>query len=234
MDSFLRRLKYYGIGFGFGLLFVIFFFKNRGCSWLPSNRVKDSVQERVLVLPEDQKKTLTLKGINVADIVYVIENGDVDFSASLKNTNPKVYLIEGKTINGKEVELYLTLPSESFVSEVHLNEPSIKKVKNTVTGKGNMISFPMDKQLVYLDSTQTLERQKKDLGIRNGSQLLNWIRRSGEIDFSQTNFRIKPKVEHVISCKDDKGRDLVLKAVWYKEKINVISIALVDTLQVVR
>jgi len=224
MESFLRRLKYYGIGFGFGLLFVIFFFKNRGCSWLPSNRVKDSVQQRVLVLPEDQKESLDSKGIKVADIKYIIETGDVDFSESLKHSDPKVYLVEGTTVNGKDAQLFVTLPEESFIAEIHVKESSIKKIKNSADGKGKMILFPKDGQLIYLDSTQTLDRQKKELGIRSGSQLLKWIKKSGEIDFAKTDYRVKPKAEHVISFKNDQGKELVLKAVWYKEKINVISI----------
>jgi len=229
MESFLRRLKYYGIGFGFGLLFVIFFFKNRGCSWLPSNRVKDSIQQRVLVLPEDQKESLDSKGIKVADIKHIIETGDVDFSESLKQSDPKVYLVEGTTVNGKDAQLYVTLPGESFIAEIHVKESSIKKVMKTANGKGKMISFPNDKQLIFLDSTLSLHRQKKRLGIGSDSQLLRWIKESGEIDFAKTDYRVKSKAEHVIFFRNDQGTELVLKAVWYKEKINVISITSVDS-----
>jgi hypothetical protein len=229
MQSLLRRLKYYGIGFGFGLLFVIFFFKNRGCTWLPSNRVKNSVQERLLVLPEDQEACLKQKGLSVKAILDIIEKGDVDFSESRKHSNPKVYLFEGSIDNGQEIKFYVTLPLESFVSEVHLKESSISKVKNTKVGTGKFISFPKDRQLLYIDSTDVLEKQKKKLGIANSEKLLNWVKKSGKIDFSKTNFHVKPKAEHLISYKDEKGREIELKAVWYKEKINVVAINLADT-----
>jgi len=49
MNTFLRRLKYYGIGFGIGLLFVFFIFKQKGCSWTPGNRVKEAVLNRIIV-----------------------------------------------------------------------------------------------------------------------------------------------------------------------------------------
>ena len=229
MQSLLRRLKYYGIGFGFGLLFVIFFFKNRGCTWLPLNRVKNSVQERLIVLPEDQELFMKQKGLAFSDVLNIIEKGDVDFSVSLKHSDPKVYLFEGANSKGGEMKVYMTLPSESFVSEMHVMESSINKVKNTRKGMGKLISFPKDKQLLYMDSTEVLDQQKKKFGITNSDQVLKWVKKSGNIDFSRTNFRIKPKAEHVITCKDDKGRELALKAVWYKEKINVISIDLADS-----
>ena len=68
MDSIFRRLKYYGIGFGAGLVFVIFFFQNRGCSWLPDNRVKNSILDRVLVLPETEAVQMKKFGLTKKDL----------------------------------------------------------------------------------------------------------------------------------------------------------------------
>ena len=229
MQSLLRRLKYYGIGFLFGLLFVIFFFKNRGCTWLPSNRVKNSVQERILVLPANQEKALELRGITKTDLLQIIEKGDVDFSESLKHSDPKVYLFEGATHKGQQVKLFMTLPSESFVSEIHVKESHISKVRNTTSGLGKLISFPKDRQLIYLDSTTQMDQRKKELGIKDGTQLLKWMKVSGRIDFAKTNFRLKPKAEQAVLVENKKGEELLLKAVWYKEKINVISIDFADS-----
>jgi hypothetical protein len=61
MESLWRRLKYYGIGFGIGLVFVIFFFQNRGCSWLPSNRVKNSILDRLVVASDETLEILKKK-----------------------------------------------------------------------------------------------------------------------------------------------------------------------------
>ena len=94
MESFLRRLKYYGLGFGFGLLFVFFFFQNRGCSWLPSNRVKNSILERLIVIPDAQLEALKASGYSKKDVIALLNDGDVDFSESRKQTNPKVYFEE--------------------------------------------------------------------------------------------------------------------------------------------
>ena len=84
MESFVRRLKYYGIGFGIGLIFVFVFFQNRGCSWLPSNRVKNSFLDRVIVVPVDQMDYLKSKGITEKDLVQVLNDGEVNFSESKK------------------------------------------------------------------------------------------------------------------------------------------------------
>ena len=47
--TFLRRLVYYLIGFGIGLIMVIFFFQNRGCSWLPENKVKETILRKIII-----------------------------------------------------------------------------------------------------------------------------------------------------------------------------------------
>ena len=60
MKTFLKRLKYYGLGFGIGTVFLFFFFENRGCSWMPSNRVKSNVIERLLVTSKSDKQILKL------------------------------------------------------------------------------------------------------------------------------------------------------------------------------
>ena len=98
MDSIFRRLKYYGIGFGVGLVFVVFFFQNRGCSWLPGNRVKNSILERVLVLPETEALQMKKFGLTKTDLTLILNDGEVLFEESKKEGNPKVYVVE-KEIN---------------------------------------------------------------------------------------------------------------------------------------
>ena len=92
MDNFFRRLKLYGIGFGIGLVCVFLFFRNRGCNWLPENRVKASIIERVIIVHEDE--ILAYKGLGITDVQLnkIIQNASVSFSeskkkASLKPTN---------------------------------------------------------------------------------------------------------------------------------------------------
>jgi hypothetical protein len=218
MNTVLRRLKYYGIGFTLGLLFLFFFFKNRGCSWLPSNRVKDSLQERILVLPTSQEDFLKQNHLKVEDVLQVIKMGDVNFSKSRKHDNPKVYLIEGKSINGNPLRVYVTLPVESFVAEIHLSESTINEVHNTLKGKGKLVVFPKNNSLLFIDSVE-IQKQKMEIPMQD--KLLSLLKRNGLIDFSKTNFSVRPKAIHTLLTTDEKGREIQLKAYWYKEKVTV-------------
>jgi hypothetical protein len=96
MTTFLRRLKYYGIGFGVGMIFVFFFFQNRGCSWLPDNRVKNSILDRVLVMSSDEMFHFHKATIYNEDIIALLNDGDVDFKKSKTEGEMKIYFIKNK------------------------------------------------------------------------------------------------------------------------------------------
>ncbi|MCE2683197.1 MAG: hypothetical protein ACK49D_06395 [Flavobacteriia bacterium] len=222
MDSFLRRLKYYGIGFSIGLLFVVFFFQNRGCSWFPSNRVKNSILERVLVVPDEEMAKLRSQGISKDDLIQVLNDGDVDFQQSAKQGNPQVYKLL-KEFNGKEMSFYFTLPQESFISEIHFSESSARKVKNTKEGYGTIIRFPADKDLVIVDEGKKLTCLQETMRLINPKTILKCFVKSGKIDFSKSDLRAKPKAIQTIVFKDPSGRIAEATAIWYKNKINITS-----------
>ena len=135
MKSFTRRLKYYGFGFGLGLIFVFFFFKNRGCSWLPENRVKNTILDRLIVVPESTANKLEELGLDKDDIINVLNDGDVAFSDSDKSGESKKYLLERDGVN-----YVFTLPYESCISEVYISK-SVHKVEAQEEGFGEIISF---------------------------------------------------------------------------------------------
>jgi len=223
MESFVRRLKYYGIGFGIGLIFVLFFFQNRGCSWLPANRVKNSILERVLVMPDDQKNYMLSQGIKKEDIISVLNDGDVNFDASLKKANPQVYLIEKEMDNGKNLKVYFTLPKESFISEVHLSEGGSSKVKNSTVGFGKIMRLPIDKHMVYVDSSKVVTCQQEKLGLLNTVDIYQLWKKDAKVDFAKSALSRSPKPEHYIIFKDKKGQEIGSKSIWYKTKINISS-----------
>lgn len=214
MDTLLRRLKYYGIGFGLGLVFVFFFFQNRGCSWTPSNRVKNAILDRVLVASKETMSKLEKKGITKEELVLVLNDGDVDFDRSEKHKNPKVYAIE------KDGLSYLfTLPEESFIAEVQLGR-NPKKISNSTTGNGVLVRFPMDKDLVYVDSASVLNCQQLQLGLVSNREILSKIKQSGMFHFEDSKLKLKPKPEHTLSF-NHRGKSVRVKAIWYKNKINI-------------
>ena len=89
MNSWIKRIKFYGIGFGIGLLFVFFFFENRGCSWMPSNRVKNAILDRLIVVSEKTEILMNQKGVDANDILLALNSGDIDFIKSRKDIYPK-------------------------------------------------------------------------------------------------------------------------------------------------
>lgn len=221
MSSFLRRLKYYGIGFTVGLIFVIFFFQNRGCSWLPANRVKNSILERLLVVPDSQKELMQMQNISKKDIVAALNDGDVVFGESAKKGNPQVYLIEKDLKNKGTVKFFFTLPKESFISEVHIEEVKAGSIRSTKVGKGDIIRFPNDKDMLFIDTTALLACQKQILGINKSSELLKIWKKEARIDFEKSALYRSPKAEHYIEFKDKNGNWIGSKSIWYKTKINI-------------
>lgn len=216
MSTFLRRLKYYGIGFGVGLIFVFFFFQNRGCSWLPDNRVKNAILDRVIVMSDDETFHFHKAMIYNEDIINLLNDGDVDFKKSKTEGEMKIYFIK----NDKH-EAYFTLPNESFISEVRQTETPVNKIKSTKKGKGELIRFPNDKDLVYVDSMPILGCQLQQMGMINQRLILKSLKMNGRIDFEKSNLSLKPKPEHYLIFRDVKKREIGAKVIWYKNKLTI-------------
>lgn len=221
MDSIFRRLKYYGIGFGAGLLFVVFFFQNRGCSWLPNNRVKNSILDRVLVLPESEAVQMKKNGLTKKDLTLVLNDGEVLFEESKKSGNPKVYVVEKEISNKGKMKFFFTLADESFISEIHFSLPNAKKVKSTTKGMGEFIYFPKDDNLVFPDSSARVTCQQGELNLISSKEILKNIKKTGKIDFSKSHLSASPKPEHYLTFIDKKGREIGCNVIWYKNKLNI-------------
>ena len=215
-SSFIRRLKYYGIGFGLGSVFVFFFFQNRGCSWLPGNRVKNTILDRVMVVSDDTADAFEAKGITKEDAIEALNEGSVDFGISNKNNESKVYVIEHE---GNKF-LY-TLPYESFITEVKLGG-NAKKTKTSKEGMGTIWRYPIDKDLVYLDSSQALQCQLEQLNLKDAKSIFKKIKNTGKIDFERTDLSVRPKPEHYIVFTHDSLR-IAAKTIWYKDKLEILS-----------
>ena len=216
MESWIKRLKFYGIGFGLGLIFVAFFFQNRGCSWTPSNRVKNAVLDRLIVVSDETETIMEAKGLKTDDIVQVLNDGDVDFGKSLKEGDSKIYIMEKDGVS-----YAFTLPHESFVSEVFVTD-KYSKASNSTSGYGDIIHYPNDENMVFPDSSKVVTCQQEVLGLINPKDIFSLIKTSGRIDFSKTNFDQRPKAEHYIVFKQED--DIVgCKVIWYKNKLNITS-----------
>lgn len=229
MKNFLRRLKFYGFGFGIGIIFVFFFFQNRGCTWLPSNRVKNTILGRVLVTSDKDKQLFNSKGLTEVEVVAFLNDGDVDFGKSKKEGNPKVYSVT-KEVNGKDVELWFTIPTDAYIAEVKWPKGSIFKTKNTTEGMGTMLHFPNVESIVFLDSNKRLTCQQDKLGLISPKEIVNRMKKNGKIDFSKSKLKSQPQPKQYILFTTKKGVEVAAETYWYQEHIQFTEFLLKDTL----
>lgn len=150
MKGFWKRFKIYLIGFSIGCLMVFFFFGNRGCSWLPSNRVMNSILSKVIVVQQSELDEASQNGISQDDIIQYLNTGDIEFGESEKSEFPKFYKMsfekDGKTHFGQ-----FSIMDESFVSEFKYLTVNEKVVTGFPTdGLGKIIRMPLDSNIVHI------------------------------------------------------------------------------------
>lgn len=124
--KFWRRLRYYGIGLGIGLLLVFFIFNGRGCSWLPGNRVLSDVADSHILISEKarcQLSCLEIKDIEIYEL-FSDGNGDVLFDESLPRHEPKMYMVES--------------PDESYKVKV-IRMDTVSIIRKVISAEGECL-----------------------------------------------------------------------------------------------
>ena len=92
--NFRKRLTYYLIGFGIGIIMVYFLFKGRGMEWTPNNRVLNTISSCKILISDKIKCLINCNEIQIENIFNLLENGDVNFSESQTKKRIKNYIIE--------------------------------------------------------------------------------------------------------------------------------------------
>ena len=223
MNTLKRRLLYYGLGFGMGLLFVFFFFNNRGCSWLPENRIKTLLAQKIIFVSENNLTVLENLRIDKSELKKYIEAADVDFSKSVKNTNPRIYHLEGSTNKNENFVAQVILYDGSFVCELVPNSFNSGNVKPTKKGLGVPVVIPSGKNFFYSDTSEYTICKRKALGIQEDSTLMTKFISSGRIDLQNSRLKLTPKPEHRLLVNDNSGVPFGFKASFYKEKARIFS-----------
>ncbi len=215
MSTFWRRFKYFLGGFIPGCIIVILFFQNRGCSWLPDNRVRGAILDKIIVVDSTQQLLLNKEGITKKGIKAFVEGCEVDFKKSDVKKDTKVYLISN---NGRSI--YVLLPKNSFVAE--LKSVSDNNAKSlTAKGKGYLWKTPANPDFVYIKTDGELNCKQRELGLKSNKAFYNRLRKSGEFDFGLSEFTGSENI-HYFTVADLKGRGEVgVKSVWYKEKMDI-------------
>lgn len=221
-NSIWRRFQYYGIGFIIGLIFVVIFFQNRGCAWLPANRVKNTFLDKVLILPDSEVSKFKLAGIDEQDIISFLNDGKVNFGASIKDPNvfPKSYVLEQK-IHGKEHRIQISLYEDSYIAPVHyLEENDEVQLFPKLDGKGSFLRIPRDSALVFIDSKSSyINCKASELYSQEPSVLIHALKETGRIDFSKSNLML-PKAEHLIEFQFSNGQEVKAKTIWFESRIS--------------
>lgn len=212
-NTFLRRLFYYLIGVGIGLLFVFFVFGNRGCSWLPQNKVKETINHKILIS--------TSKKVSSKNFKQTFEVSEVNFEKSNKNSDFKTYLFETPQTDGKSSSFYVSFSSDSYCAIVHddQNQPQLLKtdtflkIINLPEDKYSLFNFDVN-QLILKDLNSVKfdrENYSKTL-INSGFLVYNFLKNND----TEGEFLLKNGVDSTrIFCN---WKDVILTPVKVKKK----------------
>jgi alpha-glucosidase (family GH31 glycosyl hydrolase) len=150
-NTFFRRLFYYLIGLGIGMIFVFFVFGNRGCSWLPQNKVKETINHKILLNAS--------KKIQSSNIKKILEESEVDFDKSNKNTSFKTYFFESSE---SSYSFFVSYYADSYLAVIHDDLNQLNALKTDTFLK--IVNLPDDKfSLFNFDVSQTLLNSLKSV-----------------------------------------------------------------------
>jgi len=201
--TFLRRLVYYLIGFGIGLIMVFFFFQNRGCSWLPQNKVKETILRKIIISENPHLK--------IDSMELFLSNYEVDFSQSSKDSTEKTYLFKIKEgIKTDRPQFYVSFLPDSYIAVIHqdknqlkkLNDDAYFKILHVPSGKNSMVNF---------DESTSLQKKLA----MNGLDRNNYIQTLTKTGYSLYNHS-KPNSDQVV-FKKIKDKDTVKITYQWKE-----------------
>ncbi|MFN4911347.1 MAG: hypothetical protein ACK454_05625 [Flavobacteriales bacterium] len=216
MNTFLRRLKYYGIGFGIGLLFVFFIFKQKGCSWTPGNRVKEAVLNRIIVA--DSLDLAFLKGqkISAAGVRTLVQNSSISFSESAIKGDRKTYVLFGELPNGKSLKYLITLHDQDFMVEVDFLHSNPAAFQRTLREGKPLVYKPQKNWFHGAWDTYGIAGFK---GADAPEKLTSLFFSKGSIELASSS-RNEAKPTHRIMVPYE-GKTIVLTGFYYQEKIEV-------------
>jgi len=141
MNRFKERIKYYLVGFAIGLVLMYMIFGNRGCAWLPENRVKNMLAEKEIIIGDSLLEILNCSNVDNNDIYNLLNDaGEVNFSKSITNSYPKKYYLYGKK-DKKEISVVYAL-YDSIVEVIDFNADTKTNCSSILTNR-NKSTVPL-------------------------------------------------------------------------------------------
>lgn len=110
-----KRILYYLIGFGMGLIITIIIFQGRGCEWTPGNRVKSSLQSSKILISEQEKCRLNCLSILDVEIFEMVNHGDVDFGKSDTKSTVHTFKIDGVKTDFEVLKYYMSNKNQELM-----------------------------------------------------------------------------------------------------------------------
>ncbi len=211
MDKIWNRIKYYAIGLGFGCIFVFFTFGNRGCSWLPGNRVKNMIGEKEIIIGDSMADIMQCTTLDNNAIYALLKSeGDVEFSLSETRQRPKIYYIQGERDDRNyyaKFALYeqeaLSLEGEAYAEVVGLGwEGEVGCVSQKTNGHKTTLPLPHEDVMAILEANEfrILERAMCDMDYYDllESDVLKF-HKTATINIEQSEPRLTPNAFYILS-----------------------------------
>lgn len=121
--KFKRRLFLYLTGFAVGCLVVFLMFPNYDwLGWLPSKQVLKTVQTSRVHVTNHAHCRMNCLGVSMENFEHAKWDGDIDFSKSDAQGNPKRYLLEQDQLNF----ILICTDSTTTIAEVSRDNETVK------------------------------------------------------------------------------------------------------------
>ncbi|MDX1349892.1 MAG: hypothetical protein R3279_06590 [Putridiphycobacter sp.] len=198
MDKFKNRIKYYLVGFLLGVVAVAFFFGQRGCTWLPGNRVKSVIAENTIIIGDSVAALLHCFSDDSQPVFDLLNtNGNVDFGGSKTRIEQKEYKIDGPDGLSMYFKLYESLNDDAYSELIDIKSPKInckvslsnsnksplalpKRIVFQIIESHNFSYYPIiDCQLdcysIEIDSLKTWHKSAVSIQTSNDPSLVNRV-----------------------------------------------------------
>lgn len=227
MENFFRRLKYYGIGFGIGLVFVLLLFQQKGCSWTPGNRVKSAILERIVFIDSLDAVYTKAHNITPKTLRKFIENGTVSFLKSKRNGQEKLYHFHGTLGSEKSFNCLIGYREKSVVVDVDFEHSDIKQYKPLV-GLAKPFLY---KEKNWFSGKWELYDLKGMVASSAPEKFTSLFFENGLLDCKKSSFTEKKPITFISfknKLNDTHQQQYMLKTIWYQEKIEIKDLSVID------
>lgn len=114
--SFFKRLIYYLGGVGLGIILLLFFLsgKKTSCDYGPNARTLKFLKSKPLIKSIESEKSLARYSLDSANISFVLEHGEVNFSNSVIDSEvPNIYSVEVELEDNRSFEFRFRVKEDS-------------------------------------------------------------------------------------------------------------------------